>query len=192
MADAANMPFRFMDLAPELRNRIYRLAVLSETAIGIRKTGYSRPPLLQTSRQIRSEATGIYYSENIFIARNHAYDSDLFLSFTSMLPRMKGIQLKRAHQPYRGPNYHDVPNWPNLWTWLRRHHSREVLDGVPGPKEFLESKRNRATDHLVVSAMFETVRRLRKAPWEQVKSLLELQRPILAKLDWRWGTGEAA
>ena len=50
----------------ELRNRIYKYALLEHEEIGITSKGPGQPSLLRVCRGIRREATGIYYSENNF------------------------------------------------------------------------------------------------------------------------------
>ena len=54
------------ELSPELRNTIYRLALVSNNTIevGAADAPPMDPPLLMTCRQIRREARGIYYQEN--------------------------------------------------------------------------------------------------------------------------------
>ncbi|OKL59229.1 hypothetical protein UA08_05669 [Talaromyces atroroseus] len=63
MNNTVQEPFRLMDLPPELRNMIYRLAV-------VRKTGkcYTLvpPALAQVSKDIRTEVLPIFYGENSF------------------------------------------------------------------------------------------------------------------------------
>jgi hypothetical protein len=54
--------FRFLDLPPELRNRIYRFAVQPEDIRKHVKEG-SAPALLKVNRQIFSEFIGLYYSQ---------------------------------------------------------------------------------------------------------------------------------
>lgn len=56
-------------LPPELRNRIYELALLERLPIAVSTHGPNEKattPLLQTCRQIRVEASAIYYSGNTF------------------------------------------------------------------------------------------------------------------------------
>jgi hypothetical protein len=58
-----------LNLPPELRNRIYSYALNSPSSpIGVRATYADREPptVLQLSRQIREEATSLYYSEWVF------------------------------------------------------------------------------------------------------------------------------
>lgn len=70
----------FMDLSPELRNRIYEYALVSseDLLVGFRKTyswfwsGYGLcPNLLATCRQINQEATPVLYGANTFCVRFH-------------------------------------------------------------------------------------------------------------------------
>ena len=61
---AATTSSRLLDLPPELRNSIYRLALRNIRPI---KPLTGRPPaLVQANKQIRAEATSIYYAENTF------------------------------------------------------------------------------------------------------------------------------
>ena len=57
-------PCRLLDLTGELRNRIYRYALVDpdQLSIPITVDGYARPGLLSTCKQIRQEALKIYLS----------------------------------------------------------------------------------------------------------------------------------
>ncbi|KAK4544202.1 hypothetical protein LTR36_004412 [Oleoguttula mirabilis] len=56
-------------LAPELRNMIYRSVLISADPIDISCEDAATPPaILATCRQIKEEATSIYYGENTFSA----------------------------------------------------------------------------------------------------------------------------
>ncbi|KAK5127539.1 hypothetical protein LTR85_006879 [Meristemomyces frigidus] len=192
MEDTAEPAFRFFDLPPELRNRIYRFALVENASVRIERTGYARPPLLRTSRQIRAESLSIYYSENKFTVSMRAYDSTLSLNFTSSLPYLKGEGRSWHLQMRTGRHYQDDPNWTNLLTWLHRYHRNEVIVGICEPKRLLKRTEDRSDDHLVVSGMFAMVRVLYKSPWEQLRKILEMQRPTLNILDGRWGEGDGA
>ncbi|KAK4503700.1 hypothetical protein PRZ48_004615 [Zasmidium cellare] len=59
-------PFRFLDLPPELRNRVYSYAVFLQS----RDIGYFRiPPVAQVSKQTRKESLPILFAENNFCCR---------------------------------------------------------------------------------------------------------------------------
>lgn len=56
-----------LNLPPELRNRIYSLALTSPSKITPAKTGHLKhPALLQTCTQIRTEATQMWFARNAF------------------------------------------------------------------------------------------------------------------------------
>lgn len=83
-------PFPFLKLSRELRNAIYKLVVTSSSPISplhkINKTVMSlpivehphekQPAITRVSRQLRSEALPIYYSENTFEFTNFPRRSD--------------------------------------------------------------------------------------------------------------------
>lgn len=56
--------FPFLKLPAELRNSIYRYAVVRISPIDIDATGLQEPALLWVSKQIRQEAAPIFWSEN--------------------------------------------------------------------------------------------------------------------------------
>lgn len=54
-----------LNLPPELRNRIYEYVLVNRCLkITVSKEKHSQPPLLETCRQLREEASGIFYSQN--------------------------------------------------------------------------------------------------------------------------------
>lgn len=73
----SSLPFRFLDLPPELRNQIYRLDLVSKNPIALQSdpTGYSglhrlsqcmRPNLPMVSKQLRLESQRLFLDENEF------------------------------------------------------------------------------------------------------------------------------
>ncbi|KAK3716981.1 hypothetical protein LTR37_006036 [Vermiconidia calcicola] len=61
-----NSPFG--RLAPELRNKIWALAVKKGEPIGIDAYDDLEPPITKVCRQIRNECRGMFYAENDFEA----------------------------------------------------------------------------------------------------------------------------
>ncbi|KAI9876561.1 MAG: hypothetical protein M1830_006212 [Pleopsidium flavum] len=60
-------PFPFLTLPPELRNQIYRCALVSSKSFGVGlRFGSYDTSLFGVNRQIFSEASGIFYYENFF------------------------------------------------------------------------------------------------------------------------------
>ncbi|KAF2102503.1 hypothetical protein NA57DRAFT_52073 [Rhizodiscina lignyota] len=69
---APGPPFPFLKLKKDIRERIYRLAVVSPNPIAMKAKGperYRLPAIIKGSKQTRGEASGMYYSENHFVFR---------------------------------------------------------------------------------------------------------------------------
>lgn len=60
------MPFRFLDLPAELRNRIYHLVVYRPWSMRLRH--FKPPDITRVSRQLRNEALCIFFDVNTFVA----------------------------------------------------------------------------------------------------------------------------
>ena len=58
----------FLSLPPEIRNEIYSLALVEDRPLRVRTVHpyLLEPGLLATNKQVRSEALGIWYGENLF------------------------------------------------------------------------------------------------------------------------------
>lgn len=84
-------PFRFLDLPPELRNRIYELAFTSKWRIA----HYFKNPLpsiLRVSQQLRKEAIGIWLADTTFTFDNRFH----FMTFLINLGRSLAKQITSA------------------------------------------------------------------------------------------------
>lgn len=187
MAEDGDTPFRFSDLPPELRNRIYKHALVDEEPVCITTSGYDRPPLVSTCRQIRKEAIEIYYAGNVFVLVMPSYDSTPVALFDATLPALSCYV-----DVVKDWRYYQVPNWPNLLRWLQLNHKQD--DNWPllskYPVKLVSRDRYAKRDYLVVSGMFAMVRELSCVPWERLQAVLEAQRPILVRIDRRWGLDE--
>jgi hypothetical protein len=53
-----------LELPPELRNQIYRYVLVSKSTVHVGLGAFVESPLLMTFKQIRHEATSIFYKEN--------------------------------------------------------------------------------------------------------------------------------
>ncbi|KAF7190633.1 hypothetical protein HII31_07792 [Pseudocercospora fuligena] len=105
---------RLLDLAPELRNRIYEYVLCDDDCIEITKDNWMQPALLQTCKTIRNEGMGIYYCENRFDIRAVNFDCSIMLHFLrhtrNFYDRMKvEIDVSRLNSEA----------WPNLLGWLK-------------------------------------------------------------------------
>lgn len=167
---------RLLSLAPELRNRIYRFTLLERDQIEI-EAGVSiplPPSLLQTCRQIRQEASGIYYEESRFRFTIHDYDATLHVRWTKCFrsktrTRHSKIWVRFRNQPM---------NWANLLVWLEHGFRKECgLQVLPNcniipPHHFFE-----ITKHLRDEA---------KVSWEVAKPALEHANKAIALADPKW------
>ena len=147
-------------LSPELRNIIYRTALLTHTTtpITIPPTGLVQPALLRTSRQLRAETTSIYLRENAF----RILVDDLAVRVP---PRH---WLASAPVPGQG-NFRvrlaGALNWPNLLAWCRRVHEAVFL--MPEAKSAVGR---------VVRPALQIAKVMRGLPWEEVLKVLEQYR----------------
>ncbi|KAK5117157.1 hypothetical protein LTR85_008925 [Meristemomyces frigidus] len=57
---------KLLGIPPELRNHIYRYAPTDSDLIQVNARNATRPDLLLTCRQLRQEASGIFFGENAF------------------------------------------------------------------------------------------------------------------------------
>lgn len=75
--ESLTLPFRFMDLPPELRNRIYDYLIPMHKTIKympLKGTATGFPPIVQVSRQIRAESLPIAYERCTFMLDFEAPD----------------------------------------------------------------------------------------------------------------------
>lgn len=168
-----------LSLPAELRNRIYRLALVQDAEIRIAPS-HSPPPepaLLSTCRQVRGEARNIYYQDNTFLFGVSDFDAAMLVTFES-----RSRTHRRAnHSLALGGG----PNWANLKAWIRavfegrgHYFSRRFDDeAVPAPLH----------EHLAVMC-FDVMMRLRARgmEWKQAKGVLEDLHRGMAAADPRW------
>lgn len=63
-------------LSPELRNRIYELALFEQRPVSVSKNSWIEPALLRTCKQIREEAELLFYSTNDFTCVTNFQDEN--------------------------------------------------------------------------------------------------------------------
>ncbi|CAK1358175.1 hypothetical protein CB0940_07188 [Cercospora beticola] len=82
----------FFDLAPELRNEIYKLSLISAEGIAImtKNPNNIEPALLFSSKKIRSEALNMFYHNNSF----HFDDTETAIGFLKALRRIQRNSLQ--------------------------------------------------------------------------------------------------
>ncbi|KAK5117142.1 hypothetical protein LTR85_008910 [Meristemomyces frigidus] len=170
-------PPTLLSLPGELRNRIYRHALVSDLLIRVTRTkDWEQPALLATSKQIRHEARKIYYLENRFrlIAAN--MDSAAITAFAQNVGPYLHDDLQIVVEPT------GRPDWNNLLRWLKDFFEGRSIPDSESPEAGSPMK--------VVTNAFDIVRELAKAglAWEQVVPVLESYRNGVdgAGHTWRW------
>ena len=167
----------FLSLSPEVRNIIYRFAIVEDGLIVIHQQSPppQQPGLLQVSRQIRQEAIDIYYQENLFRWRLRNYNADRYIRWcqSSLSRYLANDEL--CFKIVEGSK------WENILQWLEA----DYLDIAPS----LAIDENEPYGHITaVSRLFEMAHNLRMLglSWEQVKQQLETVRLALAAVDPMW------
>ncbi|WPB02238.1 uncharacterized protein RHO25_006872 [Cercospora beticola] len=193
-------------LPAELRDEIYRLATpLAPDAWEFTFTSANRPsepPLLFVNRQIRAEASSVYYKQNKFIFEIQNLDASTYIAWcqASLSRRLiANVRLNLIYEPllqipedFRDP--HSGPGqrifvpkerqlWPNLMFWLEKYYHRKCL-GLPNvEKEYPAAFSNTA------AAMFDMVCRMGRdhnMSWEQVEDVLKPMQKALGSANSAW------
>jgi hypothetical protein len=172
-------------LPGELRNEIYRLALVSrgsggeeeQQPIPVTKTRFTEPGLLKVSKQLRLEAATIFYAENTFSLDIPHYDSAVCLSWsrkTAFLWRDYRLVPRRRHSGFRQANA------ANFAVWLQRIHAGKLEPVV------FESLEGKHVKWRIIGFMFRLAKELRTWPWESVEERLKTLLVVLGELDLRW------
>lgn len=167
-----------LDLPPELRNEIYRYTLHASDWLVVDGRMPEEPGLLSACRQIRTEASPIYYFENWF----HIWINDYNGEVTWLL-RKKWWVYKRPLLFRVEMQAFAKPNWPNLTKWLKEYHGAWYLGFAADGQVWA------AVQH-VLHGWFLMVKEARDLPWETVERLILCQRKALVALDERWGLDE--
>lgn len=121
---------RLLNLAPELRNRIYEYALslshgsdkldLNNSFRGSNPM-FREPGLLTTCRQIRREALKIYFISNNFAIK--VFDCDI-IKLVEFERRCEELDVASEMKVFIWPSTkHDEFNWEALWHWALYVHA---------------------------------------------------------------------
>lgn len=112
-----------LGLPAEIRNMIYKYAIVDKKS-PIKVTEHlKQPPLLSVNRLIRSETLNIWYRENKFETTIRDCDATLLHAWI----RNFDVVFPKGRKGLRTPGMwlHGRPHWPNLMSWCRLYlHSR--------------------------------------------------------------------
>lgn len=177
-AHDASSTSRLQSLPAELRNRIYRETFNHDEPVTITSNHFPEPALLRVCKQLRNEASPIFYGERTFkVDASHfrtdptlIYKQKSFLVNEHFNVEMKGLVVITTR------SFH----WPNMLIALRRAHK-----GYPLGKD---EKSEEPIDVLVetVNSAFATARDLRDLPWHRVEPMMERYHNILTAHNGGW------
>ncbi|KAK4500664.1 hypothetical protein PRZ48_008853 [Zasmidium cellare] len=163
----------------EIRNRIYEHALIEDDAIDVNPTGLPQPALLCTSRQIRTEAIGIYYNSNKFRVLIQSWDGAKFTKFYEIFE--KNTTTRNLYANIR-LSFHGGPNWANLFRWLKVAHAGEMWT-----LEWVWDLDDQTKEFATVGALFTTLMHTtRHLPWAEAKQIMFSLRMMLAFVDGAW------
>ena len=167
---------RLLSLPPEIRNLIYRYALVEgEINIGHPHVLPTLPGALQVNKQVRSETLDIYYKENVFVWYIDQFNADALTQWCLSSWDRYFAQMSFALTVYR------KVSWTNVLRWLRAYYDFEVI-GIT-PPEWRPSPVINAVDRL-----FAAVESWRKQGlnWEAIEENLEMMHSVLAEVDENW------
>jgi hypothetical protein len=164
----------FLTLPAEIRNIIYRYVLHEDYIYAFDGTlPPSQPGLLQVNRQLRKEASEIYYKENIFRFEIRGFNIDTLLEWSRSSPHRQHATL--------GLRFDRTILWKNLLKWLKAYYDIELRD------------MGHFTDYLhnsirAAARMFEVVQKSgdKGLSWEEVEVNLEMWHKVLAAENPKW------
>ncbi|KAK4575303.1 hypothetical protein LTR86_001156 [Recurvomyces mirabilis] len=173
----------FRLLPGELRNQIYRYALLEPEHIKITKhSRVLQPGILQTSKSCRKEAGDIYYQENVFAFGISHFDAALYIGWCKSSPQRRWCKTNAFVSRSQ--------NWANLLIWLEAYWNKEC-GGIVGSEEGKFNADAKAATHLF--SMTKKMREHGLLTWEDAQGLLEDAHNALAEIKprWAWRSGSA-
>lgn len=145
-------------LPPELRNDIYRFALLETDRIEVMQDRSMQPALLRTCCQLRKEASTIFNEENKFSIQVHA-----------LRPRLPAQHWGNTKVADGGLSmtFSGAHDWSNLRDWLMKYHAEGYIGigiGIGG---------NLTSRTQVAAHAFRIVEEMIGTPWPVVEKVLE-------------------
>ena len=162
----------FLDLPPEMRNRVYKLALIEkDEEIEVDAT-WQPPALLSTCKQIRSETLHMAYQSNAFIFKITDCDASLFVAFDKHVESLP--EELRDTVSYKIRLF--GRDWDNLMVWCRHVWKGEVI---------ALHKRYNATKLWTVVYGATKIAKHAQGSWKKCKLQLNAFRAVAGKLDYR-------
>lgn len=172
----------FLELPAELRNRIYRLTLLSNDRIEIRTPSLQEPGVLAACRQIRTEAESIFHVENRFQIYFRDYEPTNLVFWAAKQRAVKARHnVKLEMQFYETDD--SAPNWANLMKLLRLSHAGVILPDQKPTSALSDDFPMRAHQFAALMGM---VKELTAMPWSTVERILLLQQRVMISTNDGW------
>ncbi|KAK4613882.1 hypothetical protein CLAFUW4_09360 [Fulvia fulva] len=177
-----------LEMPPELRNRIYRFALVQHSQIFVCDDGYDglkTPALLRVCRQIRAEARSIYYIENKFSIEVPDPDPAVALHFHQQAEGLWS-NYEVGNNFAEGFEY-ELRFW-NCWSWKNSGWSSTTRIRSPCSQTAAIGPRTIPLSGATVR-MFELVIEMQRCRWSTVSAALEVFKEALedqAGDRWWW------
>lgn len=170
---------RLLSLPPELRNAIYREVLLENGVVRITNEARPAPPsLLQVNRQIRKEATAIYYKENTLRFCIWKFDAGVYITWSQLFTFHGEFSTRWS---FEGPR-----NWENLLQWVEASYTGKCTKLQRSSTSPPQSSTGKT---IVVGKFFDLMNNLslvQGMSWEKVKEQLEVVHDMLCATDEVW------
>ena len=176
-------PSPLVELPPELRNKVYRYVLLSEGPVHVGATGFMEPPLLMTAKQIRQEASSIFYKENEFDVLIIDYDIKNCIKWDRKIKAgfRRGDFVGRVS--YGGSiTYSSRRDWENLLGWMKAYHKGTVSCSAARPSLVSSGQ----MENKILGGIFTIVAGMATMPWFCVEMVMQEQRLLLAEINSGW------
>lgn len=177
------------ELALEIYRRVFVLPYDEyNTVETITGPGFPKMPgILQTCRQTRNHAIGIYFTENFFDVGIGHCNYAVACHFKTYTPHGRYCEdgwyrtdKNDSGGVYLWPRYSEA-HWPNLLEWLKQVHAGQAI--------------NPPTDHgcriddpcvIIVDLMFQIAFTQKEATWEVLESIFLEMRVVLGSNELGW------
>ena len=184
IARTAVVPTRFkpafFELPGELRNKIYRLVLITDKrAIIVSKGRSFEPALLSTCRQIQKEATNIFYLGNSWTVDFYDWDYSAYQTF------MYDVRVQRGLVDFS----HQTENfWTNTGSTKKKSNLLKLLRFLHETDDcsFFDYEIDKGPYVANFTAVFGILSRMKKHPWCDVEPVLEIYLTEIARGECGW------
>lgn len=156
----------FLDLPPEIRNRIYEYAVVENAPIHLDTPS---PPVSRTNQLIRKESLYVYYRQNTFKIIVHNFERKRLVAFFETSKYSEFVRLNIWHKLVA-----ETPTLKaNLWDWVEKsYHYQAPLLGYA--HSFVEGDFDVEIHAHRISTLFGILRdcQLGNVDWKLSKKIL--------------------